>query len=118
MQMIVTTPAENFEGLICIAFRQNECLQRKINFFFKTTSVFFTSESGKHITDEEQNSTCAGGRNGGLTVSIWRNLCGDDVNVLRSSPFYPSYPGKKNFIREWETKKMCGPGVTEQLIEK
>ena len=47
-----------------------------------------------------KKSTCAGGRNGRLTVSIWRNLCGDDVNVLRSSPFYPSFPSEKNFIRE------------------
>ena len=65
----------------------------------KKNSVFFTSESGE-LTDEEQKPTCAGGRNGRLTVSIWRDLCGDDVNVLRSSPFYPSFPSEKNFIRE------------------
>ena len=47
-----------------------------------------------------KQTTCVGGRNGRLTVSIWRNLCGDDVNALRSSPFYPSFPSEKNFIRE------------------
>jgi len=67
----------------------------------KENSVFFTSESEEHFTDEEQNSASEDGRNGRLTVSIWRDLCGGDVKVLRSSPFYPSYPNKKKFIREF-----------------
>jgi len=67
----------------------------------KENSVFFTSESGEHFTDEEQKPTCEDGRNGRLTVSIWRDLCGGDVQVLRSSPFYPSYPSEKKFIREF-----------------
>ena len=73
---------------------------------FKNKSVIFTSESGRNFTDEEQNSTdtadtCEERREGQLTVFIWRDLCGDEVKGLRNSPFYPSYPSEKKFIREF-----------------
>jgi len=71
--------------------------------YSRRTSVFFTDESGVNFTGEEQNSTDASeeGRKGQLTVSIWRDLCGDEVKVLRNSPFYPSYPSEKKLIREF-----------------
>ena len=64
---------------------------------FKKNSIIFTSESGGNFTDNEQKSTdtCEEGRKGKLTVSVWRDLCGDKVKLLRSSPFYPSYPSEK-----------------------
>ena len=34
-------------------------------------------------------------RKGRLTVSIWQDLCGGEVKVLRNSPFYPNYPNEK-----------------------
>ena len=73
---------------------------------FKNNSVIFTSESGRNFTDEEQNSTdtagtCEERRKGQLIVSIWRDLCGDEVKALRNSPFYPSYPNEKKFIRKF-----------------
>ena len=69
----------------------------------RRTNVFFTNESGENLTGEEQKSTdtCEVGRKGRLKISIWRDLCGSDVKVLRSSPFYPSYPTEKKFICEF-----------------
>ena len=64
---------------------------------FKENGVF-TNESVEHFTNEEQK--CKDGE-GQLTVSIWQDLCGGDVKVLRGSPFYPSYPSEKNFIRKF-----------------
>ena len=66
-------------------------------------SVIFTSESGRNFTDEELNSTdtCEEGDKGQLTVSVWRDLCGDEVKALRNSPFYPSYPSERKIIREF-----------------
>jgi len=65
---------------------------------FKKNSVIITSGS-----DEEQNSTdiCEEGRKGRLTVRVWRDLCGEEVKVLRNSPFYPIYPSENKFIREF-----------------
>ena len=78
---------------------------------FSKNSVIFTSESGEnYFTDEEQNSTdtCAEGRKGQVIVSVWRDLCGGDVKVLRNSPFYPSYPSEKKFIREFSEFQIEG----------
>ena len=68
----------------------------------RRTNVFFTNESGENFPGEEQKSadTCEVGRKSRLTISIWRDLCGSNVKVLRNSPFYPSYPSEKKFIRE------------------
>ena len=60
-----------------------------------------TSESREHFTDEAEISTCEDRKNGRLKVSIWHDLCGGDVKVLRSSPFYPSYPSEIKFLREF-----------------
>ena len=70
---------------------------------FKKNSIIFTSESGGNFSDNEQKSTdtCEEGRKGQLTVSVWRDLCGDKVKVLRNSPLYPSYPSEKKIIREF-----------------
>ena len=70
---------------------------------FKRNSIIFTSESGGNFSDNERKSTdtCEEGRKGQLTVSVWRDLCGDKVKVLRNSPFYPSYPSEKKIIREF-----------------
>ena len=69
----------------------------------RRTYVFFTNESGENFTGEEQKSTdtCEEGRKGRLKISIWRDLCGGDVKVLRNSPFHPSYPSEEKFIREF-----------------
>ena len=69
---------------------------------FKKNSIIFTSESGGNFIDNEQKfrDTCGEGRKGKLTVSVWRDMCGDKVKVLRNSPFYPSYPSE-NIIREF-----------------
>ena len=66
-------------------------------------SVFFTTESCENFSGEEENSanTSEEGKKCRLTVSIWRDLCGGDVKVLRNSPFYPSYPSEKKIIREF-----------------
>ena len=66
-------------------------------------SVFVTSEFGENFTGGVENSTDTSeeGGKGRLTVSIWRDLCGDEVQVLRNSPFYPSYPSEKKVIREF-----------------
>ena len=63
---------------------------------FYFASVLFTGESGENYPDEEQKSTdtCEGGK-GQLTISIWTDLCGGDVKVLRDSAFYPSYPSQQ-----------------------
>ena len=70
---------------------------------FKKNSIIFTSESGGNFTGNEQKSTdtCEEGRKGQLTVSVWRDLCGDKVKVLRNSPLYPSYPSEKKIIRDF-----------------
>ena len=65
---------------------------------FYFASVLFTSESGENCRDEEQKSTDTeeeGGGKGRLAISIWSDLCGGDVKVLRDSPFCPSYPSQK-----------------------
>ncbi|XP_020628967.1 beta-1,4-N-acetylgalactosaminyltransferase 3-like [Orbicella faveolata] len=63
----------------------------------KKNNVIFTSESGGNFTDVVHKPTAPreDERKGRLTVSIWRDLCGDKVKVLRSSPFYPSFPNEK-----------------------
>ena len=88
---------------------------------FKKNSVILTSESGGNFTDEVQKTSDTRevqptGKNhsrgndiqkaqqftaprkeerkGRLTVAIWRDLCGDEVKVLRNSPLYPSYPSE------------------------
>ena len=60
-------------------------------------SFIFTSESGGNLTGAVQKPTAPREeeRKGRLTVSIWRDLCGGEVKVLRNSPFYPSYPKEK-----------------------
>ena len=70
---------------------------KNLSLSFKNTSVVLTSDSGGNFTDEVQKPTApreAEGRKGGLAVSIWRDLCGGEVKVLRNSPFYPSYPSE------------------------
>ena len=77
---------------------------------FKKNSIFFTSESGENFTGPKQTSThsCAEERNARLTVSIWRDLCGGDVKVLRNSPFFPIYPSEKKLIREFSEFQIEG----------
>ena len=64
---------------------------------FYFASVLFTSKSGENFLEEEQKSTdtCEEGGKGRLAISIWSDLCGGDVKVLRDSPFYPRYPSQK-----------------------
>ena len=78
-------------------------LQKNSAIYSRRTSVLFPSDSGEKFTGEEENSTDTSEerRRGRLTVSIWRDLCGDEVKALRNSPFYPSYPSEKKFIREF-----------------
>ena len=65
--------------------------------------VILTSESGGNFTDEVQKPTAPRGekRESQLSVSIWQDLCGGEVKVLRNSPLYPSYPSEKKIIREF-----------------
>ena len=78
-------------------------LHKNSAIYSRRTSVLFPSESGENFTGEEENSTDTSEerRRGRLTVSIWRDLCGAEVKALRNSPFYPSYPSEKKFIREF-----------------
>ena len=78
-------------------------LHKNSAIYSRRTSVLFPSKSGENFTGEEDNSTDTSEerRRGRLTVSIWRDLCGDEVKALRNSPFYPSYPSEKKFIREF-----------------
>ena len=88
----------------CLIFSFAPTLSKKKSVSYsRSASVFFANESCENFTGEEQNSTDASeeGRKGRLTVSIWRDLCGNEVKVLRNSPFYPSYPSEKRFIREF-----------------
>ena len=64
---------------------------------FKKIDVIFTSESGGNLTGAVQKPTAPPEeeRKGRLTVSIWRDLCGGEVKVLRNSPLYPDYPNEK-----------------------
>ena len=64
---------------------------------FKKNNVIFTNDSGGNFTEVIHIPTAPpeDERNGRLTVSIWRDLCGDKVTVLRNSPFYPSFPNEK-----------------------
>ena len=65
--------------------------------------VILTSESGGNFTDEVQKPTGPRieKRESQLSVSIWQDLCGGEVKVLRNSPLYPSYPSEKKIIREF-----------------
>ena len=65
--------------------------------------VILTSESGGNFTDEVQKPTGPSieKRESQLSVSIWQDLCGGEVKVLRNSPLYPSYPSEKKIIREF-----------------
>jgi len=62
--------------------------------FFKKNSTF-SSDSGETFTGQEQKVTDVTCEEGKLTVSIWRDLCGGDVKVLRNSPLFPIYPSEK-----------------------
>ena len=64
---------------------------------FKKIDVIFASESGGNLTGAVQKPTAPPEeeRKGRLTVSIWRDLCGGEVKVLRNSPLYPNYPNEK-----------------------
>ena len=64
---------------------------------FKKNNVIFTTDSGGNFTDEVEKPTALGEeeRKGRLTVSIWRDLCGNEVKVLKNSPLYPSFPSEK-----------------------
>ena len=65
--------------------------------------VILTSESGGNFTDEVQTPTTPREeeRKGRLSLSIWRDLCGGEVKVLRNSPLFPSYPSEKKIISEF-----------------
>ena len=64
---------------------------------FERKNVIFSNDSGGNFTDEVQKPTapCEESRKGRLTVSIWRDLCSDKVQVLRNSPFYPDFPSEE-----------------------
>ena len=72
-------------------------------FALRKKGVILTNESGGNFTDKEQKPTTPREeeRKSGLSISIWRDLCGDEVKVLRNSPLYPSYPSEKKIIREF-----------------
>ncbi|KAL9978695.1 hypothetical protein ACROYT_G016244 [Oculina patagonica] len=64
-----------------------------------------TSDSGGNFTEGVQqinDTRREEGKKGKLTVSIWRDVCGGKVKVLKNSPFYPSYPDEKKFIHEFQ----------------
>ena len=42
---------------------------------------------------------------GQLTVDIWRDLCGAEVNVLKNWLFYPSYPDERKLINEFQIEE-------------
>ena len=66
-----------------------------------------TSDSKGNLNEEVQraNDKREEGQNGRLAVSIWRDMCGDEVKVLQNSPFYPSFPDEKKFIHEFQTEE-------------
>ena len=70
---------------------------KNLPLFFKKNDVNFTSESGGNLIGAVQKATTPREeeRKGRLTVSIWHDLCGGEVKVLRNSPFYPNYPNEK-----------------------
>ena len=72
-------------------------------FALRKKGVILTNESGRNFTDKEQKPTTPREeeRKGELSIFIWRDLCGDEVKVLRNSPLYPSYPSEKKIIREF-----------------
>lgn len=34
-----------------------------------------------------------------LTLSVWRNVCSEEVEVLKKSPFYPRFPEEKKLVK-------------------
>ena len=68
-------------------------------------TVMSDSDGNSNEEVQRANDTREEGQNGRLAVSIWRDMCGEEVKVLQNSPFYPSFPDEKKFIHEFQIEE-------------
>ena len=82
------------------------CLILYFAFFilFAPRDIALTNNSGENFTVKVKHVQAAysserdARQSGKLTLSVWRDLCGNEIKVLKHSPFYPGFPEERKFI--------------------
>ncbi|KAL9956001.1 hypothetical protein ACROYT_G037414, partial [Oculina patagonica] len=85
---------------------QNNTEKTQTEAIVTSTASAFTRE--RKVEHDSLEST------GSLTVHMWSEICGMNVDILRNWPYFPYFPDKRSFISEFRKTQAVNMTIMEK----